>query len=161
RVLVHAYWPCGRCEDCRGGWENTCPYRAHVGRNVPGAYAELIRVPARFALPLPEGVDYDAAVALSVAAGTAWHMLMAHAGLVGGYMGGPDVSINLPRMTATEVRIIGSGGWTQRTSERVLDLTGRGALVPIVDSTLPFERLPSGLEKLQSRETFGKVLVGV
>src|SRR5262245_30413663 len=55
RVLVHAYWACGRCEHCRSGWENICPNRDHVGRNVPGAYAELIRLPARFALPLPEG----------------------------------------------------------------------------------------------------------
>ena len=258
RVLIHPYWPCGRCAQCEAGDDNRCPNRDHVGRNIPGAWSELVRAPARCALTLPAGLSHRAAVALAVAGATSWHMLIVRGGLrsdevalilggasgigtaaiqiarlagarviataggpakaqrllelgadhaldhsapdelapavrdltggrgadivydaiggpafgagldalslggrliVGGYMAGDVVELSLPAMTMTEASVIGSGGWTMRTTRRVLELAAAGRLKPIVDSVHPFEELPRGHERLRRREAFGKVLV--
>lgn len=79
RVTVHYRWGCGACRECINGHENTCeraalPTTPKFGRTTDGAYAEYTRVPARFAVPVPDGVDAVAAAAMTVAGGTAWHM---------------------------------------------------------------------------------------
>jgi NADPH:quinone reductase-like Zn-dependent oxidoreductase len=57
--------------------------------------------------------------------------------------------------------VIGSGGWTLRTTRHVIDLLAAGRLEPIVDSVHPFAELPRGHQRLQRRESFGKVLIAV
>lgn len=86
RVTVSYWWCCGQCDACVSGMENMCTAGPHFGttqfgRLTDGAYAEFARVPAEFAIHLPEGVSYEAAAALTVAGGTAWHMLMVHGAL--------------------------------------------------------------------------------
>jgi propanol-preferring alcohol dehydrogenase len=55
---------CGHCEHCLAGRENLCPEFRGCGRDADGGYAEYLRVPAGYALPLPTGLDPDLAAPL-------------------------------------------------------------------------------------------------
>ena len=62
RVTVVPVNPCGHCRECREGYTMLCAENQITGlsgRAVPGAYAEYIKVPARYVVPLPEGVGYE------------------------------------------------------------------------------------------------------
>lgn len=62
RVTVVPVNPCGHCLDCREGYSMLCTQNqitGLAGKAVPGAYAEYINVPARYVVPLPEGVSYE------------------------------------------------------------------------------------------------------
>ncbi len=60
---------CGRCKHCREGNENLCPWFRATGRDADGGYAELMTVPAPFALPIPEAFsDLQAAPLLCAGA---------------------------------------------------------------------------------------------
>jgi NADPH:quinone reductase-like Zn-dependent oxidoreductase len=258
QVVVDYWWSCGACDQCLGGWENTCTRRRQFGRTVDGAYAEIVAVPAVFALPLPAGVTPKAAVALSTTASTAWHMLIRHGELqadewvlitgassgigtaavqvaqlagarvigtagsagklarlremgvehvidhretpnftaevraitggrgvdlvydvpgaatippalaamrqrgrliLGGYMSGKTVQLDLITAIAMEWRIFGSATWSRPTMRYVLDLIARGTLTPVIDSVFPYDRLPDGLRKMDARDVFGKIVV--
>jgi (R,R)-butanediol dehydrogenase/meso-butanediol dehydrogenase/diacetyl reductase len=51
---------CGRCPACVAGDVTACVQLRSIGLgDLPGAYAELVRVGAREALHLPEAVDHD------------------------------------------------------------------------------------------------------
>lgn len=76
RVLPPANVTCGRCEWCRRGLENICPHMQVLGRTRHGGYAEFVAVPDRNILALPPSLSYEQAAALTVAFGTAWHMLV-------------------------------------------------------------------------------------
>jgi threonine dehydrogenase-like Zn-dependent dehydrogenase len=56
-VAVNPLLPCGSCPLCRAGLTNVCPRRTLIGIQHPGGFAELVRVPADNAYPLPEGVE--------------------------------------------------------------------------------------------------------
>jgi len=74
RVLVYYYAGCGECEWCRKGDENLCgSLKAEYGFFNDGAYAELIAVPARNAVPLPENVSFEAAAPIGCGVTTAIH----------------------------------------------------------------------------------------
>jgi alcohol dehydrogenase, propanol-preferring len=47
----------GSCPLCRSGRENLCPEFRATGRDADGGYAELMRVPERFAAPIPDGLS--------------------------------------------------------------------------------------------------------
>ncbi len=48
---------CGHCEWCRRGEENLCAQSVATCIGRHGGYAEKLRVDARFAVPLPDGLD--------------------------------------------------------------------------------------------------------
>jgi propanol-preferring alcohol dehydrogenase len=60
---------CGQCDFCQRGDENLCPdYRA-TGCDANGGYAQLMTVPAMFAIPLPDALsDSDTAPLLCAGA---------------------------------------------------------------------------------------------
>nr|WTA00160.1 alcohol dehydrogenase catalytic domain-containing protein [Streptomyces sp. NBC_00857] len=58
RVCVDPNVACGACEECRAGATNLCPRLVPIGVTVDGACAELVRVPAKVAYRLPEGLDF-------------------------------------------------------------------------------------------------------
>ena len=80
RVVVAPYLFDGSCEYCLAGEETTCLRSDILGLLSDGGYAELVKVPARSLVPIPEPLDFVQAAALTLAAPTAWHML-ARAGL--------------------------------------------------------------------------------
>ncbi|MFO1141425.1 MAG: alcohol dehydrogenase catalytic domain-containing protein [Amaricoccus sp.] len=47
RVAVCPSIPCGHCVQCLRGRENLCPEAENIGYEIDGAFAELIRIPAR------------------------------------------------------------------------------------------------------------------
>ncbi len=48
---------CGECSQCQSGHENLCPDFRATGKDEHGGYAEYMRVPEAFALPIPEAID--------------------------------------------------------------------------------------------------------
>jgi acryloyl-coenzyme A reductase len=66
RVVVCNNISCGACRYCRGGRETLCAglnnHRGGmIGAHRDGGYAEFVAVPARNALPLPDGVTFEQA----------------------------------------------------------------------------------------------------
>lgn len=60
-VTAYFYLTCGRCKWCFIGRETLCSnFGGYVGRACDGGYAELIRLPARNFIRLPEGLDWKA-----------------------------------------------------------------------------------------------------
>jgi propanol-preferring alcohol dehydrogenase len=60
---------CGDCIFCRSGRENLCPNFMATGRDAHGGYAQFMRVPERFAHPIPPGLsDIEAAPLLCAGA---------------------------------------------------------------------------------------------
>jgi propanol-preferring alcohol dehydrogenase len=66
---------CGACERCRRGEENLCERFVATGRDVDGGYAELMRVPETFAVPIPPGLSDLAAAPLLCAGAIGWRSL--------------------------------------------------------------------------------------
>ena len=65
RVTSHFYLTCGACAYCRSARETLClDFKGYVGMASDGAYAEVVALPARNLVRIPDGVsDVDAAVA--------------------------------------------------------------------------------------------------
>src|SRR4051794_9993695 len=57
RVTVNPLSGCGKCALCRDGHTNLCADRVLIGVHAPGAFADLVRVPASDVRPLPDGVS--------------------------------------------------------------------------------------------------------
>jgi propanol-preferring alcohol dehydrogenase len=50
-------WTCGTCERCRAGRENLCARARFTGYHRDGGFAEYAVADARYAFPLPPGLD--------------------------------------------------------------------------------------------------------
>ena len=60
RVSADACWRCGDCDACRRGEYNLCRLSGSIGLSSDGAFAPLVRFPAYCAVPLPDGVGFEA-----------------------------------------------------------------------------------------------------
>lgn len=65
---------CGTCEYCTQGRNNLCANRTMVGMTRPGAYAELMSIPAASLIAIPQDMPSTTA-ALTEPAATAWHAI--------------------------------------------------------------------------------------
>lgn len=81
RVLLYPGLTCGHCEFCLLGEEVLCTSMKLLGEHRDGTMAQYISVPARNAVPMPEGWTFEEAAALGVNHLTAWRMLMTQARL--------------------------------------------------------------------------------
>ena len=72
---------CGECDACRAGDEPFCATYGILGEHLPGTVAELIAVPARNLAPRPAAWSWAESAAFSLAALTAWRMLVGRAKL--------------------------------------------------------------------------------
>lgn len=63
RITGDTMLGCGHCRFCLGGHQHVCPDRFEVGitDGWPGALAEQMLIPARFALEIPDAVSVSAA----------------------------------------------------------------------------------------------------
>jgi NADPH:quinone reductase-like Zn-dependent oxidoreductase len=84
RVWVACRVPCGRCEFCLTGRDNLCERDGYFGMDLPGGYAEFVKVPLSTLQPLPSHVSFEEAAASQIAFGTAWHVLINRGGLRAG-----------------------------------------------------------------------------
>jgi NADPH:quinone reductase-like Zn-dependent oxidoreductase len=75
RVAIQSNLFCGECEYCQRGEDSMCLRGEILGVQRDGGFAEKVVVPARALVRLPEGVDFDASAALTLAGSTAMHML--------------------------------------------------------------------------------------
>ncbi len=78
RAMVHHYWGCSACEQCRSGWAQMCTETAPkiYGVNSHGAHAPYMKVPARTIVPLPEALSFETGAAISCGTGTAYFALV-------------------------------------------------------------------------------------
>lgn len=58
-VVVEPNIACFECEPCKRGWTSACAARQSVGMNRPGALAERLVVPDRFAWPIVGADERD------------------------------------------------------------------------------------------------------
>lgn len=81
RVAIAPFLHDGTCEYCLQGEESVCLRGDVLGVRSGGGYADLVAAPARSVLPLPEGLRYEDAAAVTLSTLTAWHMLVSRARL--------------------------------------------------------------------------------
>jgi 2-desacetyl-2-hydroxyethyl bacteriochlorophyllide A dehydrogenase len=75
RVMVMLMDTCGECRFCRSGRESLCTAAGFVSFSTSGGYAEKLACSARQLVRIPDGLGDEAAAAVQIAFGTAWHML--------------------------------------------------------------------------------------
>jgi alcohol dehydrogenase len=76
---------CGVCGPCRAGRDNFCEDVAGIrGFHIDGLAREYVNLPARLAIPAPQGVSVIAAACAPVTYGTPEHMLFDNARLEAG-----------------------------------------------------------------------------
>ncbi|HEV2342914.1 MAG TPA: alcohol dehydrogenase catalytic domain-containing protein [Actinocrinis sp.] len=81
-VSVYYYDGCGECGWCGEGLENLCrAAKSKWGFNVDGGFAEYVCVPARCALPIPEGLSFAEAAVLGCSGTTGVHVVEGIAGV--------------------------------------------------------------------------------
>jgi len=84
RVWVSCRVPCATCEFCLSGRDNLCERGGYFGLDLPGGYAEFVKVPVSSLQPLPSQISFQDAAASQIAFGTAWHVLINRGGLRAG-----------------------------------------------------------------------------
>jgi len=77
RVVVYNFTTCGVCELCRANRANLCPNMTAVlgVRNRPGGHAELLVVPSRQLVTIPDQIPWTDAAVLGDAGITAFHAI--------------------------------------------------------------------------------------
>ncbi|MFZ0733895.1 MAG: zinc-binding dehydrogenase [Candidatus Sulfotelmatobacter sp.] len=83
RVIIAPMHYCGHCVKCLAGLQNQCREFTVLGNGVDGGNCELIAVPARNVISIPNSFSFDFVQAASVPLVfvTAWHMLVGLAGV--------------------------------------------------------------------------------
>ena len=74
---------------------------------------------------------------------------------------GTKAEIDLWHHFAKEHTLMGSYGGTRDDLRRALELVAEGRLRAVVDATLPLDRAPEGLERLERRSHFGKIVLSL
>ena len=65
-------YACGNCDYCVRGWETLCEQQQNTGYSIDGSYAEYAIASARFAVPVPNGIDPVEAAPLTCAGVTTY-----------------------------------------------------------------------------------------
>ena len=66
---------CGECRYCRRGDESLCLNAGFISFSTSGGYAEQLVCSTGHLMRVPDEISDEAAAALQIAFGTAWHML--------------------------------------------------------------------------------------
>ncbi len=81
RVVINPLVTCGRCPACISGRTNICASRQIISMAPrQGAFADLVAIPERNLVPIPEGMDV-ARAALAEPIATGWHAVVKAAAL--------------------------------------------------------------------------------
>src|SRR5262249_27092214 len=82
KVVMYGAMTCGRCAACREGRDNLCENVGGImGFHIDGFARDLINLPARLVIPVPQGVSLRDAACAPIAFGTVEHMLFDNAKL--------------------------------------------------------------------------------
>lgn len=74
---------------------------------------------------------------------------------------GIKADINLFHLFQRQLRLIGSFGCTMRNIASSLEKLASGQVHPVIDLEVPMEEIEKGLERLENRQVFGKIIVTV
>ena len=116
RVVINPNVFCGECEFCLAGQENLCASWRLLGEHVPGTFRELIALPERFLLKMPQEFDSAQAAAAALVTLTAWHSLITRGQLkpgesvlvIGASGGVNSASIQIAKYVGATVLVVGS-----------------------------------------------------
>lgn len=72
---------------------------------------------------------------------------------------GLTAEINLYQLFQQQLRIFGSFGCSMRNIASAMDKLAQGAVQPVIDTLIPMEDIGTGLQRLEDRAVFGKLLV--
>jgi propanol-preferring alcohol dehydrogenase len=75
RVCLHYLIACADCYHCSRGSEQFCRTGSMIGHFRDGGWAELIAVPERNAVPLPDGIPFEHGAVLMCSSATSLHAL--------------------------------------------------------------------------------------
>jgi len=75
RVMAFLMATCGECRFCRSGREPLCTNAGFISFSTSGGYAEQLACSTRHLMRVPDELSDEAAAAMQIAFGTAWHML--------------------------------------------------------------------------------------
>ena len=82
RVVMNGGLTCGVCRACRAGRDNFCEdLKGLLGFNIDGFARDLVNLPARLVIPVPQGVALRDAACAPIAFATVEHMLFDNAKL--------------------------------------------------------------------------------
>ncbi|HWE76952.1 MAG TPA: zinc-binding dehydrogenase, partial [Pseudolabrys sp.] len=82
KVVMYGAMTCGKCVNCSEGRDNLCENVGGVlGFHIDGFARDLINMPARLVVPVPDGVSLRDAACAPIAFGTTEHMLFDNARL--------------------------------------------------------------------------------
>ena len=81
RVILNPGISCGHCEFCLSGRDNLCSQFVIIGKNLPGGYAEFVKIPEQNLVPLPEAISWEEAACIPAVFTTAWNMVFEQAKL--------------------------------------------------------------------------------
>jgi alcohol dehydrogenase len=82
RVVMYGALTCGSCKACKEGRDNLCERVGGIlGFHIDGFARDLVNMPARLVLPVPEGVSLRDAACAPIAFATVQHMLFDNAKL--------------------------------------------------------------------------------
>ena len=81
RIFVSPGYSCERCRACLSGNEQLCRFYGLFGEHRDGTQAEYVALRASQVFPLPDAVGFEAGAAFPLVFLTAWHMLVARAGV--------------------------------------------------------------------------------
>lgn len=121
RVLLAPMVYCGHCEFCMNGKQNFCREFSVLGRAVDGGNCEYIAVKPEMVVPIVKDqmgneLTYDEAASVPLVFLTAWHMLVARAGVkpgdivlvLGGGSGVGSAAIQIAKLNGA--RVIATAG---------------------------------------------------
>ena len=158
RVIVAPMHYCGHCAKCLAGLQNQCREFTVLGNGVDGGNCDLIAVPARNVIPIPDLFDFVQAASVPLVFVTAWHMLVGLAGvrpgqtvlILGASSGVGIAAIQIAKMF--HCRVITTAGneeklekaralgadyginhYKQKISEEVRKLTNKGGVDIVVE----------------------------
>ena len=77
-----------------------------------------------------------------------------------GSTSGPTNTLNLMQLFQQQYRIFGSFGATMRNIAESLDKMAAG-MHPVIDTEVPIEDVATALKRMESRQVFGKIVVGL
>ena len=76
RAMVHHYWGCGMCKQCRIGYTQMCMKGSRVmGGSANGGNAPYLLAPASSLVPLPDELSFEEGAAIACGTGTAYSAL--------------------------------------------------------------------------------------
>ena len=132
--IVYLYIACRNCEWCLSGHENICPSVKRVGFELPGGYAQYVRIPSYAFCSFDKRLSFEQMAILPDAVATAYHAITALAGvqlgqkiLIVGAGGLGLHGVQIAKLCGAEVLVA-------EKKKKALDLAGQSGADFLIDA---------------------------